>query len=478
MTSRHPIPLRPVARVLRDVPWMPLVREIVRRPGAFVLDGGGADRATGGYSFAGSDPVSILRFSRQRPLGATHGSTRADPFERVRRRLARRRVQPAYTGDPAADRVPFRGGFVGFFGYDLGAFLERVPRRHPRASVPDLQLGEYPLVFSRSHASGEVVAHGWLAPGEHCDAFDRRVEARLAGASSPAWTGGFRTAGGPRSDFDRDAYLGAIERVREYILAGDVYQVNLSQRFTAPFEGDPFELFERLRSVDPVPFAAFVPFPGGAVASASPESFLRVSGRRVVTRPVKGTRPRGRDPAEDEFLARELAHSGKDRAELAMIVDLLRNDLGRVCEWGSVRVPRDRVLESHPSVHHLVSTVEGRLRADADRVDLLRATFPGGSITGAPKIRAMEIIDELERARRGLYTGSLGYLGYDGGMELNILIRSIVAARGELSFHVGGGIVADSDPCAEYEETLHKARGIFAALESARFVDVPVPVPR
>ncbi|MCK5326978.1 MAG: aminodeoxychorismate synthase component I, partial [Candidatus Latescibacteria bacterium] len=244
--------------------------------------------------------------------------------------------------------------------------------------------------------------------------------------------------------------------------------VNLSQRFSSPLPVPPFDLYTRLRARNPAPFAAFLDFGEMQVLSSSPERFLQVEARKrnVYTRPIKGTRPRGSTPERDADLARELLQSEKDRAELVMIVDLERNDLGRVCETGSVHVPELMALERYPTVYHLVSTVAGRLPPERNRMDLLRAMFPGGSITGAPKIRAMEIIAELEPTRRGVYTGSIGWLGFTGDMDLNIAIRTFVVRDGMARFQVGGGIVADSDPEEEYEETLHKGRALMEALGS------------
>jgi aminodeoxychorismate synthase component I len=241
--------------------------------------------------------------------------------------------------------------------------------------------------------------------------------------------------------------------------------VNLSQRFATPYAGDPLPLYYRLRETSPAPFAAFLRFDDVAVLSSSPERFLRIDGRHVQTRPIKGTRPRGGTPEQDRQLARDLWNSPKDRAELVMIVDLERNDLGRVCEYGTVEVTELVQMEAHPTVFHLVATIEGRLRSGASAADCLRACFPGGSITGAPKIRAMEIIEELEPSRRGIYTGAIGYIGWNGQADLNIAIRTMVQARGRLTFHVGGGIVADSVPEAEYQETLDKAQGMLRALQ-------------
>jgi aminodeoxychorismate synthase component I len=264
-----------------------------------------------------------------------------------------------------------------------------------------------------------------------------------------------------------------VRRAIAYIRAGDIFQVNLSQRFCAPWPWDPWLLYRRLRRANPAPFAAFLDGGRWAVVSASPERFLQVDPRtrRVETRPIKGTRPRGRTPEEDARYAEMLLQSEKDLAELVMIVDLARNDLGRVCAYGTVSVPELRRLEAYPTVWHTVAVVEGRLRPGVGPAELLRATFPGGSITGAPKVRAMEIIEELEPVRRGVYTGAIGWLGWDGALDLSIAIRTFVVTGGEAYFHAGGGIVADSDPAAEYEETLAKALGLVRALGEG--VEIP-----
>jgi len=267
------------------------------------------------------------------------------------------------------------------------------------------------------------------------------------------------------STFSREQYLRAVERTREYVLAGDIFQANLSQRLEAAVADHPFDLYTRLRARNPAPFAAYFDIGEAAVVSASPERFLLLSGDRVETRPIKGTSPRGITPRHDSALGEALSESEKDRAENVMIVDLLRNDLSKVCRDGTVEVPELCRIERYATVHHLVSTVVGRLRPGLGAVDLLRAAWPGGSITGAPKLRAMEIIAELEPTRRGVYTGSLGYLSFAGAMDTNIAIRTFVVKQGRAFFQAGGGIVADSDPEREYEETLHKARGMLAALE-------------
>jgi para-aminobenzoate synthetase component 1 len=259
--------------------------------------------------------------------------------------------------------------------------------------------------------------------------------------------------------------MAAVCRALDYIAAGDIFQVNLAQRFETRGVFDPLELYTALKLQSPAPFSAYLNDQGKAVISSSPESFFQTRGGRIITRPIKGTRPRGATPEEDRRQLEALRSSPKERSELAMIVDLERNDLGRVCRWGSVKVSGAWEIESYAQVHHQVATVEGELDPEVDISRLVRAVFPGGSITGAPKIRAMEIIDELEPNRRGVYTGSIGYLSRGGSSAFNIAIRTIVSHEGIVRFHVGGGIVADSDPRAEFEETLHKARGMREVLE-------------
>jgi aminodeoxychorismate synthase component I len=264
-------------------------------------------------------------------------------------------------------------------------------------------------------------------------------------------------------EITEEDYVAMVNRAKEYIAAGDIYQVCLAHRFSAPFTGDPWSLYVSLREASPAPHAAFLDFGDETILSSSPECFLKMDGRSVMTRPIKGTRPRGSSPSEDERLALELMNSAKESAELLMITDLERNDLGRVCEFGSVTVSRLLELERHPQVFHLVSTVEGALRAGISHVQALASCFPGGSISGAPKKRALEIIRELEPAPRGLFTGAIGYFGYNGQSQFNIAIRTVVARDGRAEFHVGAGITADSDPSQEWQETLHKAEGILKA---------------
>jgi para-aminobenzoate synthetase component 1 len=297
----------------------------------------------------------------------------------------------------------------------------------------------------------------------HLDEVFGRLIRALSGP--PPAAGVFRVMAPLRSNLSREDYLVALERIRGYLYAGDCYQVNFAQRFAVPAQGDAWQAYKGLRRMNPAPFGAYLATPDCRILCSSPERFLRVRGDRVETKPIKGTRPRGGDPAEDRVLAESLRRSPKDRAENLMIVDLLRNDLGKVCAIGSVHVPTLFEVETYPRVHHLVSTVRGRLAGGRNAVDLLRACFPGGSITGAPKLRAMEIIEELEPHRRGVYCGAIGYLGYDGAMDTNIAIRTLVHSAGVVRLWAGGGIVADSDPDAEYRETYDKAAPLLELLE-------------
>ncbi len=371
-------------------------------------------------------PVSVIAV---RPREILRGSI-YDPADRdlLRRALA------AGAAAPAPDRGFPLGGLCGWVGYD-GAFV----------------FGDYPEMLVHDHRSGRWHQAGSLA-----------AEMRMP-APAAISVGDFAPG------MSRDSFLAAVRRAQDWIAAGDIYQVNLSQPFTAAARGDSlFGLYEHLRESSPAPLAAYFSLDGREILSSSPETFLRFSGRGIETRPIKGTRPRFADPDEDRRSAYELQTSPKEIAELVMITDLLRNDLGQVCEFGTVQVAEMLQRETLGQVHHLVSTVTGVLRPEIDHLDALAACFPGGSITGAPKKRAMEIIAALENAPRGVYCGALGYLGYHGESQFNIAIRTLVRDGGRLSYHVGAGIVADSDPEKEYEETLHKAAGIRLAVERCR----------
>jgi para-aminobenzoate synthetase component 1 len=410
---------------------------------------------------------------------SARGAAAGDPLAALAGRLRRLPGVRAVPGLP-----PFQGGAAGLLGYDLCHHIERLPRpRFDEFETPDLAVGLYDWVAAFDHARGA----GWLIstglpetdPARRNDRAARRLASVRAAlranapplpapppvrTAEPAVRFPLPQVPGLESNFDRPGYLAAVRRAVEYVHAGDCFQVNLSQRLLHPATLPPLELYGRLRERNPAPFAAYFDAGAFAVASASPERFLRVEGGAVETRPIKGTRPRGATPEEDRRRAAELLASAKDRAENVMIIDLLRNDLGRVCAYGSVEVASVCALESYRAVHHLVSEVRGRLRPGLGPLDLLRAAFPGGSVTGAPKVRAMEIIAELEPTARGPYCGSLGYVGFDGPMDTSILIRTFTAGRGWVQFPVGGGVVADSTPEGEYAETLHKAEGLLRAL--------------
>ncbi len=427
------------------------------------------------WTYFTADPVAVL----ESPAAGS------DPFAVARRLVARLDASPL-----PAESPPFAGGLVGFLGYDLGHAFERLPSLAvDDQELPPLRLALHDWVVAWDRRSGTA----WLC-GRALDGDERRlarrldeVHARLTEPRRPVVSADAELADTHTdtdeplrfvSGLDRAAYEAGVDVIRARIAAGEIYQANLTRRLETPFDGRPWERYRHLRTGDPSLFSAYLdlgpsPLTGRprALLSASPEPFLSVDRKGVVTTdPIKGTRPRGRDRATDRALACELLASAKDRAENVMIVDVLRNDLGRVCRPGSVRVPRLCRLERTVAVQHLVSTVTGVLADGNDAFDLLAASFPGGSITGAPKIRAMEILEGLEPVRRGPYTGALGWIGPDGAMQTSILIRTFVADGRRLTLHVGGGITWGSEPAAEWAETVAKARG---PLEAVGGVEVP-----
>jgi para-aminobenzoate synthetase component I len=412
----------------------------------------------GRYSFIGCDPFLTFTAKDDRLTlrGNRNEDMSGDSFAMLHKLLEECRL-------PAGPR-PLCGGAMGYLAYDLGRHLEKLPLDTvDDIAAPDLAFGFYDLIYGYDHETGQA----WLcSTGQGGDAPERLAQwLSWAEQASPPREDGPASDCFLRRNFTKPEYLAALKAVREYIAAGDIYQANLTQRFDTTLQVSPWELYLRLREINPAPFAAYLDLGGAQVASSSPERYLKVTDRRVETRPIKGTRPRGKTADEDAALGQELLTSIKDNAELLMIVDLERNDLGRACTIGSVSVPELAVLESYETVHHLVATVLGELDEETSVVDLLRATFPGGSITGAPKIRSMEIIEELEPTQRSVYTGAIGHLGFDGDMDLNIVIRTIICSRGNAYFQVGGGIIADSDPESEYQETLDKGRALARALD-------------
>ena len=487
--------------------FVPLVEELVPLPDPvrcceqlgdlpyrLFLDSAARSPRLGRYSFLTADPVAIVRSK------GAHAECDGAPIAGGDALDALRTLLAPFAASPLPELPPFQGGAAGYLAYDWGRVHEHLPSpRYEDLGVPDVVLGVYDWVLAWDHEASRawLISTGLLeaspdartrkAAERAAMVIDRLRSGRTPAASHPA-SPDARGSGQPdgpraptypvgdgasdprlelRSSFTHAGYLDAVARVREYILAGDIFQANLSQRFDAPLCEPPWDFYRRLRTQNAAPFAAFLDFPEAVVLSASPERFLSVSADgSVETRPIKGTRPRGVGPEHDAALGQALTASAKDRAENLMIVDLLRNDISRVCAPGSVRVPELFALEHYATVHHLVSTVVGDLAPGEDALSLLRATFPGGSITGAPKVRAMEIIAELEPSERGVYCGAIGYFSLTGALDCSIAIRTAVAHAGRVYFSAGGGIIADSDPEAEYRETLDKARGMIDALRT------------
>lgn len=417
---------------LADLPW------------AVWLDSGGMAR------------YDILAAAPHRTLTLNEGAEQGEPFVLLRSAL----------GEPVApvEDVPFAGGALGYWGYDLARRMMALPEIAPAAGqLPDMAVGIYDwaVVLDHRQRTARLVSHRRFA--ETAELLPQILLRLQSLPPLPADT--FRVHGQIASNFTPASYAAAFASVQHYLQAGDCYQVNLAQRFSAKADGDAFGAYLALRNLSPAPYAAFLNLPQARILCASPECFVSVQNGKVMTKPIKGTRPRGSDAQQDLLLAEDLRSHPKDRAENLMIVDLLRNDLGKSCVPGSVRVPELFKVESFANVHHLVSTVEGRLAAGRDALDVLRDCFPGGSVTGAPKLRAMQIIEQLEPDRRGIYCGAIGYVGFDGNMDSNIAIRTLVHSNGRIHCWAGGGIVADSDLAAEYQETLDKASAMLELLQ-------------
>ncbi len=462
------IDVEPVVRPLpSNVTPLDAFRALRSMPHVAFFDSAMPHESLGRYSFVAADPFAWL----------TVQADGSDALGQLQSQVQQ------YAAKPIAGLPPFQGGAAGLLSYDLCHSLERLPRPpFDEFRVPALAMGLYDVVFAFDHLSndGWIISHGFPEPAplererralERCRVFEARlaadeevVRSATKSLSREHLAPQFDVGNGVLSNFSREAYLQAVERAVGYIHAGDIFQVNLSQRLMVPARDDSPSLYERLRDCNSAPFAGYLDLGDCQIVSASPERFMQVTDGAVETRPIKGTRPRTARPEADLFSGDELAQSEKDRAENVMIVDLLRNDLSRVCETDSVRVAQLCGLESYAYVQHLVSVVEGRLAAEKSPIDLLRASLPGGSITGAPKVRAMEIISEVEPTARGAYCGSLAYIGFDGTMDSSLLIRTITAGAGWWQLPAGGGIVAASDPLREYEETWHKAHGMLKAI--------------
>lgn len=443
---------------LESSPWQ-IFCALSRRRKVFFLDSSLSRGQEGRFSFLGSDPFYVLR-------GEHPGI-----FNKLKVLLDRYKISAVGTD------IPFLGGAVGYLSYDLGLRLEEkaAPRKKISAGAPGYYFAFYnqALIIDRAKERVYIFACGFpeknprmgrLLAEKNTALLEQALRSakKISCLKKRAYSG--QQAQALSSSFSRAGYIGAVKKAKAYIKAGDIYQVNLSQEFSCRSALSAREIYSRLRRLSPAHFSAFLDCGDFQILSSSPERFLQARGDFVTTRPMKGTRSRSRDRACDIRLKRELIQSRKDKAELMMIVDLERNDLGRVCSYDSVKAVSLRCLESYRTVYQTTATISGRLYPGKDRIDLLRACFPGGSITGCPKIRSMQIIEELEPHRRGIYTGCLGYLSFNRNMDLNILIRSIFKKGSRVSFAAGSGIVADSIPEKEYRETLVKARAMKEAL--------------
>lgn len=436
-------------------------------PFAIFLDSAKNEMYSGRYSFIAIDPFFTMTSKNNQIKFGTEAYS-GDPFLFLQQKLK----QFSLANHP--DLPPFQGGMAGYFSYDLCQHLETIPaHKIDDLQFADLMLGFYDVVFAFDHQLQKAWIFSSGFPEQNSEVRKARAKQRLEfylkmissslKCEEQSLLETVRIGDtNIHSNFTTENYQGMVQQVIDYIHAGDIFQANVSQRFQAALSNDfnPFMLYQTLREKNPSPFAAYLNFSDIIIASASPERFLKLAGNKIETKPIKGTRKRSNIPEQDEQLKQELMNSEKDRAENTMIVDLLRNDLSKVCCNHSVKVTKLCDVESFATVHHLVSTVIGELKPDHDAIDLLRATFPGGSITGAPKIRAMEIIAELEPTARGPYCGSIGYIGFDGNMDLSITIRTYAIKDQQLTFQAGGGIVAESNPQAEYEESLTKAAAL------------------
>jgi len=437
---------------IRDLPW------------AVFLDSAITEGDNARFDIIAADPFITLQTTGQTTTidyrTANSLNSADDPF------LLLQTVLKKYAQQ--STELPFCGGAIGYFSYDLGRRIESLPSLAVDSEqIPEMAVGIYDWAVINDHQQQRcwLVSYG-VDPFTHqqwSDLLSRLHQMPITDSTS------FKVTGELRCNMDQQAYQTAFEKIKNYITDGDCYQVNLAKRYEVNAEGDPWIAYQQLRKQNAAPFSAFLATPQAAVLSSSPERLLRVKNNLVETKPIKGTRPRDLHNAErDRLLAQQLQDSLKDRAENVMIVDLLRNDLGKVCTPGSISVPSPFALESFATVHHLVSTITGTLAEDQDAVSLLRACFPGGSITGAPKLRSMEIIEELEPQRRGVYCGSIAFIGFDGNMDSNITIRTLVFSDNRLRFWAGGGIVADSELEAEYQEVADKAAAMLGLVESLR----------
>lgn len=452
----------PVTKVTQQpLPYFPdsaqLFSPHAHKPWAVLLDSTHPISGQGRFDIMSYDPDCTLACSGHLTTITTRDAqiiSEEDPFLLLK----------WYLGDakPSIAGLPFNGGAIGYFAYDLARRIEKLPVIAEAAEqLPDMAVGIYRWAVIVDH----LEQRSWLVGYDLDQALIARLRDQFSQLADEITMGEFRVLDAPRANMTPEAYAEAFAKVKRYLKEGDCYQINLTQRFVSPCEGDPWTAYQALRRINAAPFSAYLNLPDVQVLSSSPERFLKVTDRHIETKPIKGTRPRRPNAEQDRQQMSLLANSEKDRAENVMIVDLLRNDIGKCCRKGSVNVPNLFAIESYATVHHLVSTVCGELADDQHALDLLRSCFPGGSITGAPKVRAMEIIEELEPHRRGIYCGAIGYIGFDGNMDSNIVIRTLVHNQGNIRFWVGGGIVNDSVEAEEYQECFDKAAALLKLLQ-------------
>ncbi|HIO93722.1 MAG TPA: aminodeoxychorismate synthase component I [Leucothrix mucor] len=431
------------------------------------LDSGYPSKNAGRYDILSAEPIATI-VTQSNVTTINHPSkkqtTTLSPF------IILREILEEYTLKEAQNnKLPFNGGALGYFSYDLARTIEKIPKTATdEEHLPEMAIGIYTWAIvvdhklKKSYFTGEVLKKSPLLTLKRLIDIFNTPENHIQPGEA------FHVTSKISSNFSYKEYRSAFNKIKEYIVAGDCYQINLTQRFSATANGSTWIAYQQLRKLNPAPFSAYINTPFGEILSSSPERFLKVNNNKVETKPIKGTRPRSNNKIEDNKQLEALHQSPKDRAENVMIVDLLRNDLGRVCKTGSVKAPRLFDIESYATVHHLVSTIHGTLATEKDSIHLLEACFPGGSITGAPKIRAMEIIESLEPHRRGLYCGSIGYIDFNGNMDINIAIRTLVYNQNTIRYWVGGGIVHDSDIDEEYQEALDKGKALLELLNNCR----------
>ncbi|MDR4508491.1 MAG: aminodeoxychorismate synthase component I [Candidatus Brocadiaceae bacterium] len=469
-------PVKTIIHEIKDAcPPLEVFARISSKANVFFLDSALPIKGISRYSFLGFNPFLTIKTKRRKIiLTDKDGVVVLDkhPFEYLQELLQ------YFSQKNLSNSIPFQCGLVGYFSYDLCHYIEKLPcTAIDDLGLPDIYMGLYDTIICYDHLLQKCSVIG-VDFGLNGNIYDKithtteiveRKSPPVKGCKNKKINNNTSPSTPFQFNFTKALYLEAIKHIKDYITAGDVYQVNLSQRIETQIDIPPRNLYLRLREINPAPFSCYLAFDDAAIASSSPERFLHVYNKHVHTRPIKGTRPRGVDLEADEMMKQELLSSTKDDAELTMITDLERNDLGRVCDYGSVKVTTKKELETYPTVHHLVSAVEGNLHERYNFIGLLKATFPGGSITGAPKVRAMQIIDELEPTQRSIYTGAIGYIGFNGNIDLNIAIRTFLIKGKKVYFQVGSGIVADSDEEEEYKETMHKAKALIEALKTVGF---------